>query len=381
MPTTVRDPVSTIRREVNRWYGLLGPGLYGLACSGGADSLVLADAAIAELGPANVVVITIDHGLQKDASEQVVAWAREQGVAAVARRVQVAHRASLEAAARDARYAAFEAIADELGIEWVWLGHTARDQAETVLMRIVRGTGPAGLAGIPTVRGRFVRPLLRFPRELIDAYAAARGLPAWDDPMNQDHRLQRVRVREVLLPALRAENPAIDEALCRLGAAAREWTDVIDELAEPLARFPMPADGDPAVVKRALALALERERIGYEASHLDAIARLRRTGAGVDLPGGRIERSYDRLVLVAPRAVAPLEVEGCEVRVWQPGDRMRPARLKGRSRKLSDLYIDAKVPRDVRATARVAIRDGVIVWAEHLGAAYGFENIRLGDTP
>jgi tRNA(Ile)-lysidine synthase len=381
MPTTVRDPVSTIRREVNRWYGLLGPGLYGLACSGGADSLVLADAAIAELGPANVVVITIDHGLQKDASEQVVAWAREQGAAAIVRRVQVEKRASLEAAARDARYAAFEAIADELGIEWVWLGHTARDQAETVLMRIVRGTGPAGLAGIPTVRGRFVRPLLRFPRELIEAYAAARALPAWEDPMNLDRRLQRVRVREVLLPALRAENPAIDEALCRLGAAAREWTDVIDEVAEPLARFPMPAEGDPAVVKRALALALEREHIGYEAAHLDAIARLRRTGAGIDLPGGRVERSYDRLVLVAPRAVTPLEVPGCEVRVWAPGDRMRPARLKGRSRKLSDLYIDAKVPRDLRATARVAIRDGVIVWAEHLGAAYGFENIRLGDTP
>jgi tRNA(Ile)-lysidine synthase len=190
-----------------------------------------------------------------------------------------------------------------------------------------------------------------------------------------------VRVREVLLPALRAENPAIDEALCRLGAAAREWTDVIDELAEPHAQFPMRAGGEPAVVKRALALALERAGIGYDAAHLDAIVRLRRTGAGVDLPGGRVERSYDQLVLVAPRPVAPLVVPGCEVRVWQPGDRMRPARLKGRSKKLSDLYIDAKVPRDVRATARVAVRDGVIVWAEHIGPAYGFDNIRLGDTP
>lgn len=371
----------TIRHEVNRWYGLLGPGLYGLACSGGADSLVLADAAIAELGASNVVVITIDHGLQKDASEQVVAWARAQGAAAVVRRVEVLRRASLEAAARDARYAALEAIADELGIEWVWMAHTARDQAETVLMRIVRGTGPAGLAGIPTVRGRFVRPLLRFPRELIDAYAAARALPTWDDPMNRDHRLQRVRVRDVVLPALRAENPAIDEALCRLGAAAREWTDVIDDHALPVARFPMPIAGEPAIVKRALALVLEQAGIGYEAAHLDAIVRLRRTGAGVDLPGGRVERSYDHYVLVEPRAVAALVVPGCEVRVWRPGDRMRPARLKGRSRKLSDLFIDAKVPRDLRATARVAVRDGVIVWAEHLGAAYGFDNIRLGDTP
>lgn len=352
--------MSTIRREVNRWYGRLGPGLYGLACSGGADSMVLADAAIAELGAANVVVITIDHGLQKDGSELVVAWAREQGVPAVVRRVEVEPRASLEAAARDARYAAFEDLADELGLAWVWLAHTARDQAETVLMRIVRGTGPAGLAGIPAVRGRFARPLLALSRDLVEAYASERALPIWDDPMNRDSRLQRVRVREQVMPVLRAENPAIEDALCRLAAAAREWTEALDQEAEPLAHFPM------AVTKRALVLALEKQGIGYEARHLDAILALARTGAGVDLPGGRVERSYDQLVLATP------DLEGCEVRVWQPGDRMRPARLKGRSKKLSDLFIDAKVPRERRATARVALRDGIIVWAEHIGAAYGF---------
>jgi tRNA(Ile)-lysidine synthase len=352
--------VITIRREVNRWYGRLGPGLYGLACSGGADSMVLADAAIAELGAANVVVITIDHGLQVDASAQVVAWARDQGVAAVARRVRVEQRASLEAAARDARYAAFEDLADELGLAWVWLAHTARDQAETVLMRIVRGTGPAGLAGIPAVRGRFARPLLALSRDLVEAYADERALPLWDDPMNHALNLTRVRVRQQLMPALRAENPAIDDALCRLAASAREWTEALDAQAEPLAHFPM------AVTKRALALALDRQGIGYDAKHLEAILALSRTGAGIDLPGGRVERSYDHLVL------APPNLEGCEVRVWRPGDRMRPARLHGRSRKLSDLYIDAKVPREARATARVAVRDGVIVWAEHIGPAVGF---------
>ena len=80
----------TLRREVDRWFRQLGPGLYGLACSGGADSMALADAAIPELGAHNVVVITIDHGLQRDGSELVVAWAREQGVAAVVRRVELA---------------------------------------------------------------------------------------------------------------------------------------------------------------------------------------------------------------------------------------------------------------------------------------------------
>src|SRR5262249_44743955 len=143
----------------------------------------------------------------------VAGWARARGAAAVVRRVEVARRASLEAAARDARYSALEAVADELGLAAVLLGHTARDPAETVLMRIVRGTGPAGLAGIPDQRGRFVRPLLTLSRAAIDAHVAPRGLPTWDDPMNLDRRLARVRVRTKVLPELRTENPAIDDAL------------------------------------------------------------------------------------------------------------------------------------------------------------------------
>lgn len=331
--------------------------------------MALADAAIDELGAAGVVVITIDHGLQpdgRDGSELVLGWARERGVACVKRAVTVAQQASLEAAARDARYAAFEAIADELGLASIWLAHTARDQAETVLMRIVRGTGPAGIAGIPEQRGRFVRPLLHTPRDVIDAYVAARRLPVWDDPMNRDRSLFRVRVRELVMPMLRAENPAVEDALCRLAASAREWTDAIDAQAAPHAQFPI------AVHKRALAIALERAGVGFDAGHLDAIEALSRTGAGVDLPGGRIERVYDRLVLVRPRG-------DVELRVWQAGDRMRPSRLNGRSRKLSDLFIDAKVPRELRKVARVLVRDGEIVWADHIGPAFGFDENRLGD--
>ncbi|HEY5951866.1 MAG TPA: tRNA lysidine(34) synthetase TilS, partial [Kofleriaceae bacterium] len=152
------DPVSTLRAAVKLWNDRLAPGLFGLACSGGADSMALADAAIAELGASNVVVIHIDHGLSPTSAlvgEQVASWARGQGVAAVVRRVEVERRASIEAAARDARYAALDAIRLEIGASWILLGHTARDQAETVMMRIVRGTGPAGLAGIPMIRGRF----------------------------------------------------------------------------------------------------------------------------------------------------------------------------------------------------------------------------------
>ncbi len=378
--------MSTLRAAVKLWNGRLGPGLFGLGCSGGADSIALADAAIAEMGAHNVVVIHVDHGLTPGSAaigEEVCAWAREQGAAAVIRRVSVARGASVEARAREARYRAFTELLDELGLSWILLAHTARDQAETVLMRIVRGTGPAGLAGIPTLRPGFVRPLLEIPRETIDAYVAERGLPTWHDPMNDDPSIARVRFRTAILPALRAENPALDGALVRLAASAREWMSAIDELADPVARFPIDCARlvllASAVRKRAVALALEAAGLGYDASHLEHIDALvcRETSGqlGVDVPGGRVVRSYDTLDLERP-AAAPVVAAGdgaFEVRAWAAGDRMKPARLKGRSRKLSDLYIDAKVPRSSRASARVVIRraDQMIVWAEHIGFAFG----------
>ncbi len=381
-----RDPVFTLRSAVKLWNDRLGPGLYGLACSGGVDSMALADAAIAELGPNNVVLIHVDHGLSPRSAQvaaDVAAWAKGQGVAAVVRRVEVQRRASLEAAARDARYAALAQVRTEIGASWILLAHTARDQAETVLMRVVRGTGPAGLAGIPMIRDRFVRPLLQLPREVVELYVKERGLPTWHDPMNDDPRIARVRFRTSILPALRAENPAIDDALCRLAAAAREWTDAIDALARPVSRFPIARAAlvtlEPAVRTRAYALALEAAGLGYDAVHLDAIDDLvLRDGGGehgIDIPGARVVRSYDVIDLHREHAPDPLVPPdaGYELRPWRAGDRMKPARLKGRTRKLSDLYIDAKVPRELRRTARVLVRlsDQSIVWAEHLGVAHG----------
>lgn len=389
------DPVSMVRAAVRRWHGQLGPCLFGLACSGGADSIALADAAITECGTSNVIVIHVDHGLREGSAavaREVTAWARSRGVATVVRTVVVKKRASIEAAARDARYAALEAAAREVGCAWTFLGHTARDQAETVLMRIVRGTGPAGLAGIPTMRGRFIRPLLTMPRAAIDAYVAALDLPTWEDPMNADMDVTRIRFRQRHLPALRGENPALDDALVRLATVAREWMIAIETFARPHGQFPIDCraliDLPAAVRKSAYARALAQAGLGYDAVHLEAIdALVFRHNEGelaIDVPGGRIIRGYDTIDVIEvmpPRAavdasddlVAPA---GYELRTWQAGDRMKPARLKGRSRKLSDLFIDAKVPRHERHCARVVIRpkDGVIVWAEHIGLAHGESN-------
>jgi tRNA(Ile)-lysidine synthase len=371
--------VSTVRRAVKL---RIGQGRIGIACSGGADSMVLADALIA-LAPA-VVVLHIDHGLSPTSAtvaEGVCAWAQGQGATAVVRRVTVEDDASIEAAAREARYDAFAAIRDELDLATIWLAHTARDQAETVMMRILRGTGPAGLAAIAPEREFYVRPLLEISRDVIDEYVVERGLPTWADPMNEDTTLTRVRLRKRILPALRQENPSLDDALCRLAASTREWLETIDALAKPYATLPIAcsvlAKQPAAVRKRAYAIALG---LGYDAVHLDAIDDLVLAPAAgersIDLPRGQLVRSYDALdlrhssELPGDDLAAP---EGpYELRVWQPGDRMKPARLKGRSRKLSDLFIDLKVSREVRRTARVVIRttDGAIVWAEHIGLAF-----------
>ncbi len=395
----MRDPIRPVQDAVRAALADGGPGLVGVACSGGADSIALADAAIEVAGAAGVAALTIDHGLAPGSAPvaaAVAAWARGRGAAAVVERVAVPRRASIEAAAREARYAALERLADRLGAARVFLGHTARDQAETVLLRVLRGTGPAGLAGIPAVRGRFVPPPPGPGRDAIEAYVAARGLPTWDDPMNDELRLARVRVRRELLPRLRLENPQLDAALVRLSRSAAEWAEVIDGLAAPHARLPVACAAlaalPAAVRKRAVALALERAGLEYDAAHLDAIDRaVTRPARGtfcIVLPAARLARVYDRLelepapqlpreqppapALPGPAAIVPPPGPYL-LRTWQRGDRMKPARLKGRSRKLSDLYIDAKIPRGVRASARVLVRTttGAIVWAEHVGLAHG----------
>jgi tRNA(Ile)-lysidine synthase len=383
---TTTGPVDLLIAAVNAQIRRVGPGLYGVACSGGADSLALADAAIAAAGPTNVVALSIDHGLSPGSaavSAGVAAWARAQGAAAVVRRVDVVRRGSLEAAARTARYAALDAIADELGLACVLLGHTARDQAETVLLRLLRGTGPAGLAAIPVQRDRFVRPFLAIERAAIDAYAHARALPIWHDPMNDDRRVARVRIREEILPALRRENPRLDAALVRLAGSCAEWLAVIDARARPFAQFPIDgltlATQPAAIRKRAVSIALEAAGLDYDAAHLDAIDRLITDGdhgqRSIDVRGGAVVRSYGVLSIACEPSEAPAFAipDGFELRRWRAGDRMRPARLKGRSRKLSDLYIDAKVPRAMRDVARVVVRtsDATIVWAEHVGPAFG----------
>jgi tRNA(Ile)-lysidine synthase len=232
--------VADVRRAVRECLGDLPEGaLVLVACSGGADSLALAAATgfVAPRMGLRAGLVTVDHGLQEGSAE------RARKVAALAPRlgldpaevctVTVGRAGGPEAAAREARYAALAATADRLGAAAVLLGHTLDDQAETVLLRLARGSGTRSLAGMAPVSGRYRRPLLGLRRRRTAEACAALGLDPWEDPHNADPAYARVRVRRFALPALEeALGPGVAEALARTARLCADDADALDAWAE-----------------------------------------------------------------------------------------------------------------------------------------------------
>jgi tRNA(Ile)-lysidine synthase len=206
-----------------------------IACSGGPDSTALLDS-LARLAPPRdleLQVAHVDHGLRSaSASEAAVVQelAAARGLPFTALRVEVTHGSSPQDRARVARHRALGDLADRLGATAIALGHTADDQAETVLMRLLRGATPRSLAAMSPRDGRLARPLLRVWRSETIAYCSELGLTPLDDPSNRDPRHLRTRVRLELLPALEAVFPGARRRLCvladreRLAAAKRSRT-------------------------------------------------------------------------------------------------------------------------------------------------------------
>ena len=210
-----------------------------VACSGGADSLALVRAAV-HVGKENSLVvgaIVIDHQLQSGSSlvaAGAAAIAEELGadpVELIAVDVRLGPGSGgIEAAARDARRAAFEKVADENSAKAVLLGHTLEDQAETVLLGIARGSGARSLSGMRKVDGLYRRPFLGLTRDLVRSTVS--DLAVYEDPHNSDSTFARVRVRETLLPALERElGPGVSSALARTADMLRDDADALDEIA------------------------------------------------------------------------------------------------------------------------------------------------------
>jgi tRNA(Ile)-lysidine synthetase-like protein len=398
------DTVRRLREVVARAQACLVPGPVVCACSGGPDSTALTDALVA-VSDAPPLVAAVDHGLRAAAAaeaEAVVAWATSLGLDAAKLRVSVDGKSM--AAARRARYDALIAHARAVGAVTIAVAHTATDQAETLLDRLIRGAGTRGLSGMAPLRRIdgdlwLWRPLLTIDRATVEAYVQARGLTVVRDPTNDDRLYRRSRVRHEILPLLRRERADADVALAELCDRLRADADSLDAAAaEAHARLAAP-DGtlDAAALARlddALFARVVTRASGLplQAVHILALRRLcldRRGTHGLDLPARMLaERRYDRLRFVpqpqksAPNDTAEVAVaragiyllEGMEVEVsaalyealgncpltlryWRYGDRAR-------SGKLSDLLVNAKVPRPERARLPILARvaDGEVLW-------------------
>ncbi|WP_431948296.1 tRNA lysidine(34) synthetase TilS [Actinacidiphila sp. bgisy167] len=279
------------------------------ACSGGADSMALATALAFEAPKLGVRAggVTVDHGLQEGSAARAVDVAdRLRGlgldpVHAVA--VTVGRQGGPEAAARDARYAALDAVAERAGASAVLLGHTRDDQAETVLLGLARGSGIRSLSGMPAVNGRYRRPFLLLDRDTVRKACLVQGIDVWEDPHNRDPAYTRSRVRHEALPVLeKSLGKGVVEALARTAQLSRDDADALDQWAAQAERTAADADGGldvdrlltlPAAVRRRVlrraALAAGSPAGSLFARHIEETDRLLTGWRGqkpLNLPGG-----------------------------------------------------------------------------------------------
>jgi tRNA(Ile)-lysidine synthase len=339
---------------------------------------------------------------------------------------------SAEAAARELRYAFLERIADESNADAIVTAHTRNDQVETILMRIMRGAGARGCRGIHVRRGRIVRPLLSVTRADTHEYCRVQGVPFVDDPSNASRDYERNRVRHDVLPELRAYFPGIDNALLRIAENAdAEFQRAEAATARRLSAFLQPEttnrwlleieafkglddpDDRSHLVSAAFDAMNARDYVTRE-HHEQVLALVDAApGTWATLHGGlQVRREHDGLVFVryrrAPscdivvhtlKAPGSLDLDGwhmeacrveapaapqlsnsggdvayipCDdmmvVRYPREGDRMQPFGMEGH-KKLSDIFIDRKIPKRKRASTPVIEVDGEIVWIVGVAAS------------
>ncbi|HVH62133.1 MAG TPA: tRNA lysidine(34) synthetase TilS [Candidatus Dormibacteraeota bacterium] len=374
------------------------------AVSGGPDSTALL-VALHEAG-FDVVAAHYDHSL-REGSDEVAAlvdrFCAARGIPLITeRRSEPLPKGSTQAAARALRYAFLDRARRQAGADVVATAHTADDLVEGVVLHLLRGCGLAGFRGMPVRRGSYVRPWLGVWRAEVEEFLARRGIAAHQDPANRDPRYARVRVRTRVLPALERDRPGI---VRRFHAAARAVSALHDtataQAAEAITGGPvtaaallsMPEAVAIEVLKQLYASAGGKEP-GLARSHLRAMLELTRGqgrgGRGVDLPGAlRFRIVGGRLEVISSTSgvteKARLEVRPCSgcddagaahlraglslrLGYRTPGLRIRPAGGNG-TRKLQDIFVDARVPREDRDRWPLVFAGDRLAWIPGLGVA------------
>lgn len=277
--------------------------------SGGADSMALLHLLLRwPVEGLRVSVVHVHHGLREDTADRdekfVRAFCEENSVPLTVIHEDVASVAAkehltTEEAGRRVRYAHFESVRRRVGADYVLTAHTAGDQAETLLMHMIRGCGLDGLAGIPPMRGFIRRPLLCCTRGEIEAYCAAYGVPYMDDETNTDVRYTRNFIRHRILPLMRELNPSVDRALLRLQEHTQADAAYIRDVAQTALDAARRGDGydrtafvrQPSVIRRCMIRLLFGSVAAPDFEEIHVVAAeqaVLREKASVSLPDGLV---------------------------------------------------------------------------------------------
>jgi len=384
-------------------------GVTGVAVSGGIDSMVLLRLFM-ESG-ADFFVINVEHGIRGESSvsdsEFVAKFCREHGIKCFVERVNAPKYAqerkiSVELAARELRYGVFERFLKEKKAERIALAHHADDNAETVLMRIFRGTGIRGLKGI-TDRDRFIRPLIKYTRKEIEEYAAENGVEYVSDETNADNIYTRNFIRNELMPLIKTRYPSVVRSLSRLSDIAEE----ADEFLAKCAILPEnTADGcvlrgffkaDKLIKKYSAESALRSLGAVKDVEYVNLTDLIeldnKENNASVDMPFGITAIKYGGDLFFVKRETSGFTEEtfdpektyfcgnysyrfergekivagitfdggkaaGCVVRRRKDGDRFR--RVNGKSKLLSDFLNEKKLLKSEKDSVLVLAKGNVI---------------------
>ena len=306
------------------------------AVSGGVDSVTLLHF-LAGLAPRygfSLAACHLNHGIRPQAEADAAFVATQCEGLSVPLQIKYVdvpgyaaqNGLGLEEAGREARYRFFEAAAEETGgTVVIATAHNADDNAETLLLHLVRGSGLRGLGGIPPRRGRLVRPFLNVPRSLIEAYAAERGLEHVEDATNVDPAYTRNFLRLKVMPLLKELNPGLTDTLSASAAALRRDGEFLDARAAAVAMDVKTAAGSvilpldcvatqpAAVASRVVQLAVERldSAVVLTAAQRRGVLELcagEHPSGRLDLPHGiTVQRVYGELVFSFPGRVEVLE--------------------------------------------------------------------------
>lgn len=243
-----------------------------LGVSGGADSMVLLDilAGLREEMGFGLGAAHVDHGIREDSPEDaalVKRFCQERNIAcyqtSLAILEQLPQGENLENYARQQRYRFFRQVMEEEGFDLLMTAHHAQDQAETVLLHILRGCGSHGLCGMQERAGDLCRPMLRASKEQIYEYAKMQGIPFREDHTNADCRYTRNRIRHELIPLLKSYNPNIVESLCNMASQVAQDAGYLDQLAAMEYKKVKKAEFDGAILLDFPGMLLQNPAIQY----------------------------------------------------------------------------------------------------------------------